>query len=64
MEACKEFFKTIYSFIYLLGTYLKPHVSTSFSSLNDRLFKCGIHMSMLLLVKNNLARSLLWELLA
>ncbi|CAL5195231.1 unnamed protein product [Lathyrus oleraceus] len=27
MEACKEFFRTIYSFIYLLGTYLKPHVA-------------------------------------
>ncbi|KAF7825246.1 3-hydroxyisobutyryl-CoA hydrolase-like protein 1, mitochondrial [Senna tora] len=27
MEACKEFFRTIYSFIYLLGTYLKPNVA-------------------------------------
>ncbi|XP_004510112.1 3-hydroxyisobutyryl-CoA hydrolase-like protein 1, mitochondrial [Cicer arietinum] len=27
IEACKEFFRTIYSFIYLLGTYLKPHVA-------------------------------------
>ncbi|KAF9600635.1 hypothetical protein IFM89_011218 [Coptis chinensis] len=26
-EDCKEFFKTIYSFIYLVGTYLKPHVA-------------------------------------
>ncbi|KAJ7950866.1 3-hydroxyisobutyryl-CoA hydrolase-like protein 1, mitochondrial [Quillaja saponaria] len=26
-EACKEFFRTIYSFIYLLGTYMKPHVA-------------------------------------
>ncbi|KAI4356694.1 hypothetical protein L6164_000696 [Bauhinia variegata] len=27
MEVCKEFFRTIYSFIYLLGTYMKPHVA-------------------------------------
>lgn len=27
LEDCKEFFRTIYSFIYELGTYLKPHVS-------------------------------------
>ncbi|GER31198.1 3-hydroxyisobutyryl-CoA hydrolase-like protein [Striga asiatica] len=27
LEACKEFFHTIYSFIYFLGTYLKPHVA-------------------------------------
>ncbi|WJX85834.1 3-hydroxyisobutyryl-CoA hydrolase [Trifolium repens] len=27
MEACKEFFRTIYSFIYLIGTYLKPQVA-------------------------------------
>ncbi|KAL6569328.1 hypothetical protein OROMI_013842 [Orobanche minor] len=27
LEACKEFFRTIYSFIYFLGTYLKPHVA-------------------------------------
>ncbi|XP_027336369.1 3-hydroxyisobutyryl-CoA hydrolase-like protein 1, mitochondrial isoform X1 [Abrus precatorius] len=27
MEACKEFFRTIYSFIYLIGTYLKPNVA-------------------------------------
>ncbi|KAL2319954.1 hypothetical protein Fmac_028923 [Flemingia macrophylla] len=27
MEACKEFFRTAYSFIYLIGTYLKPHVA-------------------------------------
>ncbi|KAI8024009.1 hypothetical protein LOK49_LG03G02603 [Camellia lanceoleosa] len=27
MEDCKEFFRTLYSFIYLLGTYLKPHVA-------------------------------------
>ncbi|KAL8154719.1 hypothetical protein AgCh_000176 [Apium graveolens] len=26
-EACKDFFWTLYSFIYLLGTYLKPHVA-------------------------------------
>ncbi|KAK3027712.1 hypothetical protein RJ639_042219 [Escallonia herrerae] len=25
LEGCKEFFRTLYSFIYLLGTYLKPH---------------------------------------
>ncbi|CAK8559926.1 unnamed protein product [Lathyrus sativus] len=30
MEACKEMTRTVYSFIYLLGTYLKPHVSTVF----------------------------------
>ncbi|KAK7287006.1 hypothetical protein RJT34_22406 [Clitoria ternatea] len=27
MEACKEFFRTVYAFIYLVGTYLKPHVA-------------------------------------
>ncbi|KAL3649426.1 hypothetical protein CASFOL_005829 [Castilleja foliolosa] len=27
LEECKEFFHTIYSFIYFLGTYLKPHVA-------------------------------------
>lgn len=27
MDACKQFFRTIYSFIYLIGTYLKPHVA-------------------------------------
>ncbi|KAF5732902.1 exostosin family protein [Tripterygium wilfordii] len=27
VEDCKEFFRTLYTFIYLLGTYLKPHVS-------------------------------------
>ncbi|XP_051147284.1 3-hydroxyisobutyryl-CoA hydrolase-like protein 1, mitochondrial [Andrographis paniculata] len=27
LEACKHFFWTIYSFIYFLGTYLKPHVA-------------------------------------
>ncbi|XP_057980172.1 3-hydroxyisobutyryl-CoA hydrolase-like protein 1, mitochondrial [Malania oleifera] len=27
LEDCKEFFRTIYSFIYLLGTCLKPHVA-------------------------------------
>lgn len=27
IEDCKEFFRTLYSFIYLLGTYLKPHVA-------------------------------------
>jgi hypothetical protein len=26
-EACREFFGTLYTFIYVLGTYLKPHVS-------------------------------------
>ncbi|XP_052302716.1 3-hydroxyisobutyryl-CoA hydrolase-like protein 1, mitochondrial isoform X2 [Populus trichocarpa] len=25
-EACREFFGTLYTFIYVLGTYLKPHV--------------------------------------
>ncbi|KAK7350387.1 hypothetical protein VNO77_08965 [Canavalia gladiata] len=27
MEACKEFFRTAYSFMYQIGTYLKPHVA-------------------------------------
>ncbi|KAK4848016.1 hypothetical protein QYF36_008187 [Acer negundo] len=27
LEGCKEFFRTVYSFIYFLGTYLKPHVA-------------------------------------
>ncbi|KAJ1439466.1 Enoyl-CoA hydratase/isomerase, HIBYL-CoA-H type [Sesbania bispinosa] len=27
MEACKEFFRTIYSFIYVIGTYMKPNVA-------------------------------------
>ncbi|KAE9600764.1 putative 3-hydroxyisobutyryl-CoA hydrolase [Lupinus albus] len=27
MEVCKEFFRTIYTFIYLIGTYMKPHVA-------------------------------------
>lgn len=27
IEKCKGFFRTLYSFIYHLGTYLKPHVS-------------------------------------
>ncbi|GAB2290505.1 hypothetical protein Dimus_024782 [Dionaea muscipula] len=27
IEECKEFFKTLYSFIYLVGTYLKPNVA-------------------------------------
>ncbi|CAJ2665108.1 unnamed protein product [Trifolium pratense] len=27
LEACKQFFRTIYSFIYLIATYLKPHVA-------------------------------------
>ncbi|KAK9101771.1 hypothetical protein Sjap_019025 [Stephania japonica] len=26
-EECKEFFRTLYSFVYLLGTYLKPNVA-------------------------------------
>uniref|UniRef100_A0A6N2MS10 3-hydroxyisobutyryl-CoA hydrolase n=1 Tax=Salix viminalis TaxID=40686 RepID=A0A6N2MS10_SALVM len=26
-EACKDFFGTLYTFIYVLGTYLKPHVA-------------------------------------
>eukprot|EP00257_Ricinus_communis_P024333 XP_015584514.1 3-hydroxyisobutyryl-CoA hydrolase-like protein 1, mitochondrial isoform X2 [Ricinus communis] len=26
LEDCKEFFRTLYTFIYILGTYLKPHV--------------------------------------
>ncbi|KAL0403122.1 UNVERIFIED_CONTAM: 3-hydroxyisobutyryl-CoA hydrolase-like protein 1, mitochondrial [Sesamum radiatum] len=31
LEECKHFFQTIYNFIYLLGTYLKPNVSLDFS---------------------------------
>ncbi|KAL2892498.1 3-hydroxyisobutyryl-CoA hydrolase-like protein 1 mitochondrial [Bienertia sinuspersici] len=27
IEDCKEFFRTLYTFIYMLGTYLKPHVA-------------------------------------
>ncbi|KNA16112.1 hypothetical protein SOVF_092040 isoform A [Spinacia oleracea] len=27
IEECKEFFWTLYTFIYVLGTYLKPHVA-------------------------------------
>ncbi|KAH6779735.1 ATP-dependent caseinolytic protease/crotonase family protein [Perilla frutescens var. hirtella] len=27
LEECKQFFWTIYSFIYFLGTYMKPHVA-------------------------------------
>ncbi|KAK6251110.1 hypothetical protein SCA6_005115 [Theobroma cacao] len=27
VEECKECFRTFYSFVYLLGTYLKPHVA-------------------------------------
>ncbi|XP_074279999.1 3-hydroxyisobutyryl-CoA hydrolase-like protein 1, mitochondrial isoform X2 [Silene latifolia] len=27
IEASKEFFRTLYTFMYLLGTYLKPHVA-------------------------------------
>ncbi|ONL99741.1 3-hydroxyisobutyryl-CoA hydrolase-like protein 2 mitochondrial [Zea mays] len=27
LEECKDFFKTLYMFIYFLGTYLKPHVA-------------------------------------
>eukprot|EP00257_Ricinus_communis_P027809 XP_025015223.1 3-hydroxyisobutyryl-CoA hydrolase-like protein 1, mitochondrial isoform X4 [Ricinus communis] len=27
LEDCKEFFRTLYTFIYILGTYLKPHVA-------------------------------------
>ncbi|KAE8699708.1 3-hydroxyisobutyryl-CoA hydrolase-like protein 2 [Hibiscus syriacus] len=27
IEKCKDFFRTLYSFIYHLGTYLKPHVA-------------------------------------
>lgn len=27
MENCKEFFRKLYGFIYILGTYLKPHVA-------------------------------------
>lgn len=27
VEECKTFFQTLYKFVFLLGTYLKPHVS-------------------------------------
>ncbi|KAK2989209.1 hypothetical protein RJ640_020560 [Escallonia rubra] len=27
VEECKTFYKTLYKFVYLLGTYLKPHVA-------------------------------------
>ncbi|XP_065632699.1 3-hydroxyisobutyryl-CoA hydrolase-like protein 1, mitochondrial isoform X2 [Quercus suber] len=27
MEDCKEFFRTLYTYIYILGTYLKPNVA-------------------------------------
>lgn len=27
VEECKTFFRTLYNFIYLIGTYLKPHVA-------------------------------------
>lgn len=27
VEDCKDFFRTLYKFIYVLGTYLKPHVA-------------------------------------
>ncbi|KAI7988994.1 hypothetical protein LOK49_LG13G02764 [Camellia lanceoleosa] len=27
VEECKFFFQTLYKFVYLLGTYLKPHVA-------------------------------------
>ncbi|KAI8569264.1 hypothetical protein RHMOL_Rhmol02G0265300 [Rhododendron molle] len=27
VEECKTFFRTLYNFVYLLGTYLKPHVA-------------------------------------
>ncbi|KAL6906425.1 hypothetical protein ACP4OV_004026 [Aristida adscensionis] len=27
MDECKDFFKTLYMYIYVLGTYLKPHVA-------------------------------------
>lgn len=30
MDDCKEFFRTLYTFIYFLGTYLKPNVSVLF----------------------------------
>lgn len=30
MDDCKEFFRTVYTFIYFLGTYLKPNVSMLF----------------------------------
>ena len=27
VEECKKFFETLYKFVYLLGTYVKPNVS-------------------------------------
>ncbi|XP_050203288.1 3-hydroxyisobutyryl-CoA hydrolase-like protein 1, mitochondrial [Mercurialis annua] len=27
LDDCKEFFRTLYTFIYILGTYMKPHVA-------------------------------------
>lgn len=27
VDECKKFFETLYKFVYLQGTYLKPHVS-------------------------------------
>ena len=27
LEECKKFFQTLYKFVYLLGTYVKPNVS-------------------------------------
>ncbi|XP_004498810.1 small ribosomal subunit protein mS47 isoform X2 [Cicer arietinum] len=41
-EEAKEFFKTLYSFVYLQGTYLKPHVSI----LNGRTMGCGSGISL------------------
>lgn len=31
VEECKKFFQTLYKFVYLLGTYLKPNVSSTLS---------------------------------
>lgn len=41
-EEAKEFFKTLYSFVYLQGTYLKPHVSI----LDGRTMGCGSGISL------------------
>ncbi|KAL5071525.1 hypothetical protein RYX36_022412 [Vicia faba] len=41
-EEAKEFFRTLYSFVYLQGTYLKPHVSI----LNGRTMGCGSGISL------------------
>ncbi|XP_073049226.1 small ribosomal subunit protein mS47-like isoform X2 [Primulina eburnea] len=31
-EECKTYFENLYKFVYVLGTYLKPHVSSFLSA--------------------------------